>query len=182
MQRPLISRTIGARYAPGSHQQKTIRTNTTIYQHVSTTQPAGSPPSDIGSGADSDRSGAHWPTLPMTRFASNRPIFGRPRRGSPQPHSCPIAESLKYPLPQRNSSATPDSSEVSVLANQNENPANLRQLHQLIEATFIAAELPTPEFIEKSPKAPCNQNDPLSATVRLVSARRTRVCAGRRPS
>jgi hypothetical protein len=101
---------------------------------------AGSPPSDIGRGADSDRSGALADT-PRDRFASNRPTFGSPRRGSPQPHPCPIAGSLKYPLPQRNSSVTPDLSEVSVPVNQNDNPPNLRQLITVNRATIYSGRI-----------------------------------------
>jgi hypothetical protein len=89
---------------------------------------AGSALSDIGRGADLRSKRRALADTPRDRFASNRPMFGSPRRGSPQSHPCPIAESLKYPLPQRNSSATPDSSEVSVPINQNDNPPNLHQL------------------------------------------------------
>ena len=119
MRRPLISRTIGSRYAPGSHQQKTIppiQLFTSMFRlrcrRIATVR-------------HRPRRGIRpkrraLADTPRDRFASNRPMFGSPRRGSPQPHPCPIAESLKYPLPQRNSSATPDSTEVAVLANQNE--------------------------------------------------------------
>jgi hypothetical protein len=148
MRRSLISRTLGARSAPGSHQQKTIRTNTTIYQHVSTTLPP-------------DRRRPAW-------AAARTPIeAARTGRHSPRP-ICQQSSDVRLAeawIAAATSLPNRCKPQISAAATQFERNSRFKRSisppqskgqsteftlinHQLIEQPFIADEFPTPEFIE----------------------------------